>query len=74
MLTAVVSLAALLLEVSQNPNPAPGLMHFTISVVGDGENVVTVLQVKIDGATHQVWAVQTDRSALPDDLTPPLAC
>ena len=65
--------AGIMLERTRNPDPAPGLISWTVSVVGDGENVSTASQLVItQREVHQVFAVQTDRSARDVDKTPPL--
>ncbi len=66
------SRAELWLETSLNPSPAPGLASYTLTLVGDGENIVTIAGLEVHGLVHQVWAEQSDYSVFPEDLDSPL--
>ena len=68
-LFAVQAPAAIFLEFTPNPIPAPGLASFLVSVVGDGENVSTIAELNVTGDVHQIWAAGADRSAIPEDLS-----
>ena len=68
MVIAGAAKAELMVEITQNPDPAPGLESFTVTAVGVGEVLLTIGNVEIVGDVHQVWPVNGNQTATPEDL------
>ena len=70
VMMAGVAQAGLILEITQNPDPASGLESFTVTAIGtEGEVVATIGNLALVGDVHQVWPLGGTRTAVPEELS-----